>query len=152
MDRGTGSVGACNPAEAWEALRDDPAARLVDVRTEPEWRFVGIPDLSALGRDVILQEWQAYPTMAVDPAFADRLLDRLLEQSAGTPPRQLFFLCRSGGRSMQAALSVAAACAAQGFDTSCINIEEGFEGDPDAQRHRGSLNGWKSRELAWRQS
>jgi rhodanese-related sulfurtransferase len=148
MDKGTGSVGACNPAEAWEALRDDPSAQLVDVRTQAEWAFVGIPDLSGLGRDVILQEWQSFPTMAVDPAFADRLLDRL----GGTPPETLFFLCRSGARSMHAAMTVAAACSARGFGTRCVNVEEGFEGDLDAQRHRGSINGWKSRELAWRQS
>lgn len=148
MNTAAGSIDACSPAQAWEALEKDPEAQLVDVRTEPEWRFVGLPDLAPLGREVILQEWQSYPTMSVDPAFADRLLDRL----GRTPPAQLFFLCRSGARSMQAAMTVAAACAARGFDTRCINVDEGFEGDLDARRHRGALNGWKARELAWRQS
>ncbi len=148
MSKARGTVDACNPAEAWDALRDDPTAQLVDVRTEPEWRFVGLPDLSELGREVILQEWQSYPQMAVDPGFADRLLERF----AGKPPAQIFFLCRSGARSMHAAMTVAAAFSAHGFDTRCVNVEEGFEGDLDARRHRGSLNGWKSRDLAWRQS
>ncbi len=31
------------PAQAWEALKSDPQAQLVDVRTDPEWNFVGIP-------------------------------------------------------------------------------------------------------------
>ena len=148
MDRGTGSIGACNPVEAWAALRDDPTAQLVDVRTEAEWRFVGVPDLSDLGREVILQEWQSYPSMEMDAAFADRLLERL----GGTPPAQVFFLCRSGARSMHAAMTVAAAWSARGLGTRCVNVEEGFEGDLDARRHRGSLNGWKAHDLAWRQS
>ena len=148
MSNAKGSVDSCNPAEAWEALRDDPTAQLVDVRTEPEWRFVGLPDLSELGREVILLEWQSYPSMAVDHGFADRLLERF----GGTPPRQMFFLCRSGARSMQAATTVAAAWSARGFDIRCTNVEEGFEGDLDTQRHRGTQNGWKSRDLAWRQS
>lgn len=34
-------------------LRDNAAAVLVDVRTTAEWHFVGVPDLSSLGRDAI---------------------------------------------------------------------------------------------------
>jgi len=148
MSKGAGTVDACNPAEAWAAMRDDATAQLVDVRTEPEWRFVGLPDLSELGREVLLQEWQAYPDMRVDPGFADRLLDRFADR----PPEQIFFLCRSGARSMHAAMTVAVACAARGLDTRCVNVEEGFEGNLDARRHRGSVSGWKARDLAWRQS
>jgi rhodanese-related sulfurtransferase len=40
--------------QAWDALRDDPQAALVDVRTDAEWNFVGLPDLSAAGKQPVL--------------------------------------------------------------------------------------------------
>ncbi len=43
------------PAEAWVVLQTEPKAQLVDVRTTAEWNFVGLPDLSALGRDAHLR-------------------------------------------------------------------------------------------------
>ena len=44
-------AGDITPLEAWKLLSDNPNAVLVDVRTDAEWRFVGVPDLSSLGRD-----------------------------------------------------------------------------------------------------
>ena len=34
------------PQKVWEELHDNPQAELCDVRTEAEWNFVGLPDLS----------------------------------------------------------------------------------------------------------
>ena len=51
------------PAQVWEALRSDPQAQLVDVRTDAEWNFVGLPDLSPAGKQAVLIQWQVYPTM-----------------------------------------------------------------------------------------
>ena len=51
-------AGDVTPAEAWEALSDDPAAVLVDVRTAAEWAYVGLPDLRSLDKDVVLVERQ----------------------------------------------------------------------------------------------
>ena len=31
------------PAQTWEALKADEDAQLVDVRTDVEWTFVGLP-------------------------------------------------------------------------------------------------------------
>ncbi|MDT8266273.1 rhodanese-like domain-containing protein, partial [Roseomonas sp. DSM 102946] len=50
----------------WDRLRDDPDAMLVDVRTDAEWNFVGLPDLSELGRQPVLIPWQLYPSMQVN--------------------------------------------------------------------------------------
>jgi hypothetical protein len=33
-----------------------------------------------------------------------------------------------------------------------FNIADGFEGDLDAQRHRGQNKGWKAQGLPWKQS
>ena len=50
-------AGDITPLEAWKLLSDNPDAVLVDVRTDAEWRFVGVPDLSSLGREVVYIEW-----------------------------------------------------------------------------------------------
>jgi rhodanese-related sulfurtransferase len=59
----------------------------------------------------------------------------------------VMFLCRSGGRSHQAA-----ATATESGYTNCYNILEGFEGDKDASGHRGTKGGWKAAGLPWVQS
>ncbi len=141
-------VSECNPREAWDALSEDPAAVLVDVRTRPEWSFVGTPDLSELGRQVVLSEWRMFPDMGVNATFADDLMNIL----GGALPARIYFLCRSGARSMEAAKAVAHTCGSLGQTTMCVNIAEGFEGDLDTARHRGALNGWKARGLPWQQS
>ena len=43
----------------------------MDVRTEPEWNFVGLPDLRAAGKQAVLIPWQVYPTMQRNDAFVD---------------------------------------------------------------------------------
>lgn len=134
------------PAEAWESLRDGRAA-LVDVRTRAEWTFVGVPDLSEAGTEPLMLEWKRWPDMAVDPDFADRLLAALPDPA----PSEMLFLCRSGGRSQEAAEAVQAAADASGRELRCVNVAEGFEGDLGPDGHR-SVNGWKSRGLPWRQS
>jgi hypothetical protein len=48
--------------------------------------------------------------------------------------------------------SIAAACWATELGLEAYNILEGFEGDPDAQAHRGTLGGWRLRGLPWAQN
>ncbi|MSU90477.1 rhodanese-like domain-containing protein [Rhodobacteraceae bacterium 2CG4] len=142
------AVDVMSPDEVWTALETDGTAQLVDVRTRPEWSFVGVPDLSALGRQVVLAEWRRFPDMQVAPDFAESILDTL----GDPPPSQIFFICRSGARSLDAARDVAAVCRQRELPIRCVNVAEGFEGDLDQNRHRGAMNGWKARGLAWQQS
>lgn len=139
-------AGDVSPSEAWAALEADAKAALVDVRTVAEWSFVGVADLGALGRRPIFQEWQSYPSMQIDPGFADRVAEALQAAGAG-PDTPVFFLCRSGARSQAAA----AALSARGF-TQCFNVAGGFEGPLDASRRRGAAGGWKADGLPWMQS
>jgi rhodanese-related sulfurtransferase len=129
--------------ETWKRLEGDPKAVLVDVRTRAEWAFVGVPDLSKIGRDVLLLEWQTFPDSRVAADFTDRLEAALaakgIEKSA-----EIFFICRSGGRSQMAAEAMAAA----GY-RRCRNVKEGFEGPLDASRHRSQIGGWKFAGLDW---
>ena len=130
-----------SPKATFEALQKEPDAQLIDVRTDAEWQYVGIPDLRTAGKQAILVSWQYFPSGNVNAHFVDELRD------AGLNPGQtLFFLCRSGVRSMAAAQAAAAA----GF-ASVFNIADGFEGPPDRLGHRGSVSGWKADALPWRQ-
>ncbi len=148
MSTGSGpAVGEVNPDEAWQILREDPSARLIDVRTRAEWGFVGVPDLEELSHETICVEWASWPGMSVNPRFAAEVVE-----AVGETPGTLLFLCRSGVRSLRAANAVSAELASRGWEGRCLNVAEGFEGDLNAVGHRASQNGWKVRGLAWRQS
>ncbi|MEQ1716944.1 MAG: rhodanese-like domain-containing protein [Hyphomicrobium sp.] len=130
-------------ADVWERLKADARTVMVDVRTKAEWAFVGVPDLATLDKRVMTVEWQTFPDSRVDPAFASRLGAALT--SAGVDKNdEVFFICRSGGRSRMAA----EALAAEGFRL-CRNVAEGFEGPLDSNRHRSQVAGWKAAGLPW---
>jgi rhodanese-related sulfurtransferase len=127
--------------KVWAALEADPRAQLCDVRTDAEWNFVGVPDLQEIGREAVLIPWQLYPTMQRNASFLDHL-----QQAGLTPETPVYFICRSGARSLAAAQAAAAA----GYK-SVYNVADGFEGPPDADGHRGQVAGWKATGLPWRQ-
>jgi rhodanese-related sulfurtransferase len=129
--------------EAWARLKSDAASALIDVRTGAEWAFVGLPDLSSIGKRPLLVEWQDFPGNQVNKAFVDRVTDALAAIGA-SKESELFFVCRSGGRS----LSAARVMTAVGY-SRCRNVADGFEGPLDPNRHRGQLGGWKARGLPW---
>jgi rhodanese-related sulfurtransferase len=142
------TVDELSPPDAHAALTADPSSILVDVRTRAEWTFTGMPDLSALGKDVLAVEWVSFPSMAPNQGF----YDEVLAKAGGTLPGRLFFICRSGARSLAAARAVAAESAARGHPVHCTNVAEGFEGDLDERHHRGNRGGWKLHGLPWRQN
>lgn len=123
-------AGDITPQQAWQMLSDNPDAVLVDVRTDAEWRVVGVPDLSSLGRDVIYLEWNSS-----DGRLNDNFVAELRER---IPPaereRPVVFLCRSGGRSVAAATVATRAGLAPAY-----NVLNGFEGNADA--------GWRATGL-----
>lgn len=135
-------AGDLSPWQAWDRLTDDPDAILVDVRTEPEWQFVGRPDLRQLGREPVFLAWQLYPDMRQNPKFLDEL--QRLGINKQTP---LLLLCRSGQRSRAAAIALTA----EGF-TAAYNVADGFEGPRDQVGHRGTSVGWKALDLPWVQA
>ena len=139
-------AGDVSAVEAFEALSSEPEALLIDVRTKAEWAYVGLPDLSAIGKEILLVEWQSYPAMAVNTDFAD-VLAAELQRRGVERETALFFLCRSGVRSLAAAKAMAQA----GFDR-CFNVAGGFEGPVDPARHRGTVDGWKASGLPWVQT
>ena len=114
-------------------------AVLVDVRTQAEWVFVGLPDLTNAAARLVCMEWQRFPDMAVNPDF----VKKIAQEIADTTPA-IFTLCRSGARSIAAARALTQ----EGF-AGCYNVVGGFEGDPDEFGHRGGVNGWKFDGLPW---
>lgn len=137
----TDYAGDVTPQQAFDALKRDAKAALVDVRTQAEWSFVGLPDLRAAGRQPVLVEWQTYPAMARNPDFAAELARAGIEK--GQP---LYFLCRSGARSRAAAIAMTAL-----GHGPCYNVAGGFEGNRDSDGHRGTVEGWKAAGCPWRQ-
>ena len=113
----------------------------MDVRTDAEWTYVGLTDLAAVGKQPVLIPWQVFPAMQVNAAFIAQLRD-----AGFTPEHHIYFLCRSGVRSLAAAQAAQEA----GFPNA-YNIADGFEGPPDAAGHRGLRSGWKADGLPWRQ-
>lgn len=118
-------------AARWVA---DGVAVLVDVRTDAEREWVGfVPGAVPLA-------WKQWPGMAPNPAFETGL------RAAVPDGGKVVLLCRSGVR------SVAAAKRATELGIEAYNILEGFEGDPDADGHRGRIGGWRLRGLPWKQN
>lgn len=125
-------AGAVTPPEAWR-LTATGAARIVDVRTPPEFKFVGSvpgsPNVEWRGNDLL-------PTAM----FIDGL-----RRVAGMNDTVLL-LCRSGVRSHAAARAAAAA----GF-RNVYNVLEGFEGQRNHDGRRGEIDGWRRHGLPWTQ-
>lgn len=131
-----GYAGDVTPALAcqwWQAGE----AVLIDVRTDAEREWVGfVPGAVAVA-------WKQWPGMALNPDF-DAGIRAALSDAAGG--RRAVLLCRSGVR------SIAAAKRATELGFEAYNILEGFEGNADADAHRGNLGGWRRQGLPWRQN
>ncbi len=137
-----GYAGDINPSETWQILEDEPESVLVDVRTDAEWTYVGLPDLGGLGKQTVCVAWQTFPRMQLNPDFLAEL------EAKGVGREQtVLLICRSGVRSRHAAVALTRA----GY-RCCYNVAEGFEGDRDGAHHRGRQGGWKARGLPWVQS
>ena len=136
-------AGDLTPQEAFDLVRDDGSAVLVDVRTDAEWRFVGVPDISATGREPVFASW--LPVEDDEPGR--RFLAELAQAGVGPGHRgPVVFLCRSGQRSVGAAHAATAAGVVPSY-----NVLDGFEGPLDDAGHRGSV-GWRAVGLPWKQS
>ena len=130
-------AGDVTPQEAFDALRTNPDAVLVDVRTQPELVFVGTPDLSGVGKRLVVVEWQTQPPGASNHQFVDHLKAAGVEDSM-----PVYFLCRSGARSRAAAMLATAA----GYEEA-YNVDAGFEGTVDAggpSRHNKWVEGFSA--------
>ena len=132
-------AGDLSPQESWELLKTDKGAVLVDVRTDAEFSFVGVVDMSSLNKESVYVSWALFPGMTPNPDFQEELKHKNLDKD-----QPLLFLCRSGVRSKNAATVMTAL----GY-SRCYNIATGFEGDKNDALHRATHNGWKHAGLPW---
>ena len=124
------------PKEAWSLLQSEPDALLIDIRMEIESMYVGRPP------GAVHVAWYEYPEFTPNPPqFVEQVM-----HEAGRKDRTVLVLCRSGQRSVDAALALEQ----HGF-TQVINVLHGFEGDLDAAFHRSTVNGWRHDGLPWEQ-
>lgn len=127
------------PKAAYDVLKTSENAQLIDCRTKAEWAYVGTPDLSSIDKQLACLEWQSIDGQP-NAEFVEQIAAHF------EPDTPIYIICRSGARSA----SACAALAQRGF-TTLFNVTGGFEGDPNADGHRGKLNGWKHEGLPWRQ-
>ena len=127
--------------KCFKILSNKTNSYLIDVRTLPEWKFAGVPDLFSINKETIFVSWQIYPEMNENKNFEKKILDRGIKKSSN-----LYFICRSGQRSLCAAKLLTN----NGF-SSCFNIYDGFEGDLNQNNKRSLINGWKYNNLPWKQ-
>jgi rhodanese-related sulfurtransferase len=124
------------PKQAYEYLATHPAAVFVDCRSEMEFLFVGHP----IGAMMI--PWNDGPDWEINPHF----IGQVKQAVAHTLSRPVMMICRSGNRSVDAALALETA----GF-TKVFNVLHGFEGELDDKHQRGTLSGWRKDGLPWEQ-
>lgn len=127
------------PEDVWTALQDQKDTALVDCRTVQEWQGIGHPDLGKIGKTTHLVEWKQAPAMAVNPEFVAQL-DQALD---GEYPATLFFICRSGVRSKEAATLIQEILSSKSIACECVNVAEGFEGKPSD----AGPTGWRDKNL-----
>lgn len=121
--------------DAFEQMKNQSSAQLIDVRTPMEWSSVGIADLANVGRRTLLVSWQKEPGAVPEPDFVSQVAAELAKVGAhhNAP---LYVICRSGARSRAAADALQAA----GFQ-NVINVADGFEGNGVQKL------GWKNAKL-----
>ncbi len=125
-------AGALTPFEAYDVLSHLQNAVLIDVRTTAELALVGrVPDVMNI-------EWAFYPGMVANENFPKEL------EAAVAKDAVVIFMCRTGGRSHNAAL----VAKQLGFNEA-YNMLEGFEGEPNADKQRTLINGWRHAGLPW---
>lgn len=136
-----GYAGDLTAGQSWQTLTTDPDAVLIDVRSQAEWAFVGVPVLDEIGKKLVRIEWQGWPDGRPNANFVEQV-----RQAGVRADQKVLLLCRSGARSAAAARLLTA----QGW-AKCYNVSNGFEGPPDDSVHRGRVAGWKFEKLPWAQ-
>ena len=100
-------------------LKANERAYLIDVRTEKEWQDEGIVDISDTNRSILLPWIISEPYIQINSNFLNDLIKLIADKNAN-----LYFLCKSGNRSNQAANAA--------FNTgylNCFNLAHGFSQD-----------------------
>ncbi|MEE9543715.1 MAG: rhodanese-like domain-containing protein [Thermodesulfobacteriota bacterium] len=126
---------AINSKEAYDMVMADPAGTfMIDVRTRPEYEFVGHPDLENGVPNIPLffyDDWRPN-------------VDFVIDVEARYPKEAtLLIICRSGHRAETAAWQLLKA----GY-LNVYFVADSFEGALDSSGHR-TIDGWKNDGLPY---
>ena len=135
-----------NSKEAYNLLRKDKDAVLIDVRTKKEHLAVGIPNLKEIGKETFIIEWKN----SIFPWSRKSFLNDFYENLGFDQKRKYIFICRSGIRSNFAALTVEESFISGNDDSNCFNVEDGFEGHEQPLGDPKNQTGWKNVGLPWK--
>ena len=132
-----------SPTDAYEFLKTNNRAILVDIRSSMEFLFVGHP----VGAVHIA--WIDEPDWDVNPHFVTEVRKLLLggaacEEDQACAP--VILICRSGKRSHDAGITLLKAGLSDVF-----HVDEGFEGELNEHHQRSKVGGWRFHGLPWEQ-
>ena len=109
-----------NALDAFDFLSKKVNSHLIDTRTDFEWETTGIPDLTSINKETNLVNWGPVLNQTFFEQYKKFLLTSFNQKDS------LFFICRSGSRSLMAAKFAIEF----GFKNS-FNIYEGFYNEND---------------------
>ncbi len=104
--------------DAFNLLSKKTDSHLIDTRSDIEWKSTGIPDLTSINKRTYLVNWDPF----IDQTFFEKYKKFLL--TSFNQKDSLFFICRSGSRSL-----IAAKFAIEYGFKDCFNIYDGFHNE-----------------------
>ena len=104
--------------DAFDFLSNKDDSHLIDTRSDIEWKSTGIPDLSSINKETNLINWGP----VLDQTFFEQYKKFLL--NSFNQKDSLFFICRSGSRSL-----IAAEFAIKYGFRYCFNVYDGFHNE-----------------------
>lgn len=131
--------------EAFEEIKSNVGALLIDVRSELEWKKIGIPDLGDLNERLVLLELQSMPSMEINQNF----LADLEEAFSNRNVKNVMFMCKAGVRSQAAAVKSLSVLLNANKSIKICNVSDGFEGK-GVSIFGGKTSGWKNSGLPWK--
>ena len=109
-----------NALDAFDYLSKKVNSHLIDTRSDLEWNTTGIPDLSSINKETNLINWGPVLDQSFFEQYKKFLIIRFNQKDT------LFFICRSGARSL-----MAAQFAIEFGFKNCFNIYDGFYNEND---------------------
>ena len=106
--------------DAFDVLSKRFDSHLIDTRSDLEWNITGIPDLSSINKETNLINWGPILDQSFFEQYKEFLLAKFNQKDS------LFFICKSGSRSLMAAQFAIRF----GFKNS-FNVYDGFYNDND---------------------
>ena len=131
--------------EAFEEVNSNTGALLIDVRSELEWKKIGIPDLGDLNERLVLLELQSMPSMEINQNFLEELEETLGNRNV----KNVMFMCKAGVRSQAAAVKSLSVLLNANKSIKICNVSDGFEGK-GFSIFGGKTSGWKNSGLPWK--